>query len=84
MGGKCIGVGVADTPTGWSDTQEKAEYCAAKTIPDNNPNSLLFVDIVHPLVQSDVTWPFGHSHDDIDPTAWIETDENGEEHRYLA
>ena len=24
-----------------------------------------------------------HSWEDIDPTVWIETDENGEEHRYL-
>lgn len=42
-----------------------------------------FTDIGHPLV-SDTQTPNGpHSWEDIDPTAWIETDENGEEHRYL-
>lgn len=83
-GNKCIGVGVADTPTGWSTKEEKAAYCEEKGITDKKPNSLLFVDIGHALVQSDVTWPSAHGHDDIDPTAWIETDENGVEHRYLA
>lgn len=42
-----------------------------------------FKDIGKPLV-SDTQTPNGpHSWEDIDPTAWIETDENGEEHRYL-
>ena len=81
---KHIGVGVADTPTGWSSTEAKAAYCQAKGITDNNPTSNYFVDIGVPLVQNNVTWPFGHNHDDIDPTAWVETDENGVEHRYIA
>ena len=42
-----------------------------------------FKDIGKPLV-SDTQTPNGpHSWEDIDPTVWIETDENGEEHRYL-
>lgn len=83
-GVKHIGVAVADTPLGWSDTTAKAAYCQAKGIKDNNPESTYFVDIGVPLVQNNVTWPFGHNHDDIDPTAWVETDEAGVEHRYLA
>lgn len=43
-----------------------------------------FVDSGRPLVQGTVTEPQSSNWDDIDPTAWIETDENGEEHRYLA
>lgn len=42
-----------------------------------------FEDIGKPLV-SDAQTPNGpHSWEDIDPTVWIETDEKGEEHRYL-
>lgn len=42
-----------------------------------------FKDIGHPLV-SDTDTPRGpHTWEDLDPTIWIETDENGEEHRYL-
>lgn len=83
-GTKHIGVAVADTPLGWSDTDAKAAYCQAKGIKDNNPESKLFVDIGVPLVRDNITWPLGHSWDDIDPTAWVETDEKGVEHRYLA
>ncbi len=43
-----------------------------------------FVDIGEPLVKSTVTKPNTSTFNDIDPTAWIETDEDGEEHRYLA
>ncbi len=43
-----------------------------------------FVDIGQPLVKSSVTKPNTSTFNDIDPTAWIETDENGIEHRYLA
>lgn len=42
-----------------------------------------FEDIGHPLV-CNIDTPNGpHSWEDIDPTVWIETDEAGEEHRYL-
>lgn len=43
-----------------------------------------FVDIGQPLVRGSVTKPDTSSFNDIDPTVWIETDESGEEHRYLA
>lgn len=43
-----------------------------------------FVDIGEPLVRGSVTKPQLSTFNDIDPTAWVETDENGEEHRYLA
>ena len=58
-GGKCIGVAVADKPTG------------------------PFVDVGYPLVRNTDTTGSVHSWEDIDPSVWIETDENGEEHRYL-
>lgn len=83
-GVKHIGVAVADTPLGWSDADAKADYCENKGIKDNNPDSTYFVDIGVPLVQDNVTWPFHLGHDDIDPTVWVEKDENNVEHRYLA
>lgn len=43
-----------------------------------------FVDIGEPLVKGSITKPATSSFNDIDPTIWIETDDNGEEHRYLA
>jgi hypothetical protein len=43
-----------------------------------------FVDIGEPLVSGDLTSPDTSTYNDIDPTAWIETDEDGVEHRYLA
>ena len=43
-----------------------------------------FTDIGEPLVRGAQTKPATSSYNDIDPTAWIETDEEGVEHRYLA
>lgn len=43
-----------------------------------------FVDIGHSLVKGTFTTDEVNAWEDIDPTVWIETDENGEEHRYLA
>ncbi len=43
-----------------------------------------FVDIGQPLVKSTITKPNTSTFNDIDPTAWIETDEDGVDHRYLA
>ena len=43
-----------------------------------------FVDKGTPLVQGSFTTPESASHDDIDPTILIDTDEEGIEHRYLA
>ncbi len=37
-----------------------------------------------PLISGTFTTPETHSHDDIDPTVLITTDEDGTEHRYLA
>lgn len=42
-----------------------------------------FEDIGEPLVRGTLTEPQSSNWDDIDPTLWIETDESGEEHRYL-
>lgn len=43
-----------------------------------------FVDKGEALVKGSVTTGESSTWNDIDPTAWIETDENGVEHRYLA
>ena len=43
-----------------------------------------FRDIGHPVVKGTLTSDQTSFWDDIDPTAWIEKDQNGTEHRYLA
>lgn len=43
-----------------------------------------FVDKGEPLVKGTVTEPKSSTYNDIDPTVWIETDDAGVEHRYLA
>lgn len=43
-----------------------------------------FKDVGKPVVQGTVTEPQNSNWDDIDPTVWVDTDESGEEHRYLA
>lgn len=43
-----------------------------------------FVDIGKPLVKGSTTTNESSGWNDIDPTAWIETDASGVEHRYLA
>lgn len=43
-----------------------------------------FTDIGEALVPGPFTTGESSTWNDIDPTIWIETDENGEEHRYLA
>lgn len=42
-----------------------------------------FVDSGRALVRNSDTPSSVHGWEDIDPTVWIETDENGDEHRYL-
>ncbi len=42
-----------------------------------------FVDKGEPLVKGDFTTKETSGWNDIDPTVWIETDDKGEEHRYL-
>ena len=43
-----------------------------------------FTDIGAPIVRGSLTSDETSAWNDIDPTVWIENDENGEEHRYLA
>ncbi|MCH5350044.1 MAG: family 43 glycosylhydrolase [Oscillospiraceae bacterium] len=43
-----------------------------------------FEDIGEPVVKGSFTSDETSAWNDIDPTVWIEEDENGEEHRYLA
>ncbi|MBO5486410.1 MAG: family 43 glycosylhydrolase [Eubacterium sp.] len=43
-----------------------------------------FVDMGKPLVKGSTTTDESSAWNDIDPTAWIETDAKGVEHRYLA
>lgn len=43
-----------------------------------------FVDKGEPIVKGSVTTGESSAWNDIDPTAWIETDDSGAEHRYLA
>ena len=63
----------------WDKT---GKQCIGVAVSDS-PNGQ-FVDIGEPLVKSTMTKPNTSTFNDIDPTGWIETDENGEEHRYLA
>lgn len=42
-----------------------------------------FVDLGHALVKGSFTTDETSAWNDIDPTVWYETDEDGEEHRYL-
>lgn len=43
-----------------------------------------FHDKGEPLVKGTLTEPQTSNWNDIDPTVWVETDDSGEEHRYLA
>lgn len=43
-----------------------------------------YKDIGHPLVKGTLTTGQSSDWNDIDPTVWVETDEYGEEHRYLS
>ena len=43
-----------------------------------------FKDIGEPLVKGTVTEPQSSDWNDIDPTVWVEKDDKGVEHRYLA
>lgn len=42
-----------------------------------------FVDIGHPLIKGSLTENETSGWNDIDPTVWVEKDDNGEEHIYL-
>lgn len=82
-GKQSIGVAVADTPLGWSSEQAKADYCAAKNIPNRHPDNLHYVDLGQPLVKGTFTTSQSSDWNDIDPTVWVET-VDGVEHRYLS
>ena len=43
-----------------------------------------FRDIGHPIIKGTLTNDQSSNWDDIDPTVWVEKDQNGTEHRYLA
>ena len=43
-----------------------------------------FKDIGKSLVNGDLTEPQSNNWNDIDPTVWVDTDDKGNEHRYLA
>ena len=64
----------------WDKTSEGKQSIGVAVA--DNPTGP-FVDIGEPLVKGTFTTEQQNNHDDIDPTAWIETDENGVEHRYL-
>lgn len=63
----------------WDKTGKQCIGVAVSDLPTGE-----FVDIGEPLVRSSKTKPNTSTFNDIDPTAWIETDEDGVEHRYLA
>ncbi len=63
----------------WDKT---GKQCIGVAVSDSPTGT--FTDIGEPLVRSSVTKPNTSTFNDIDPTAWIETDDEGVEHRYLA
>ncbi len=84
-----IGVAVSSTPTGLNNivTVENDENGKPHVVLADSPQDK-FVDIGMPLIKDSDTGYHpeangGNDMSDIDPTAWIDVDENGEEHRYL-
>lgn len=64
----------------WDSTSEgKQSIGAAVSDSPTGP----FTDIGAPVVKGTVTTGESSAWNDIDPTVWVEKDENGEEHRYL-
>ena len=67
----------------WSKSSiDSGKQCIGVAVSDNPTSG--FKDIGKPLVKGSVTDPQTSDWNDIDPTAWIETDEKGVEHHYLA
>ena len=64
----------------WDSTSEGKQSIGVAV--SDNPVSG-FTDIGHPLVRGTDTPNESSTWNDIDPTVWIEADEQGEEHRYL-
>lgn len=65
----------------WDRTSEGKQSIGVAT--SNSPTGP-FTDIGQPLVKGTVTTPETSGWNDIDPTVWVETDDKGEEHRYLS
>lgn len=65
----------------WDKTSDGKQSIGVAT--SNSPTGP-FVDKGSPLVKGTLTEPQSSDWNDIDPTVLIDTDENGEEHRYLA
>lgn len=65
----------------WDSTSAGKQSIGVAT--SNSPTGP-FTDIGQPLVKGTVTTPETSGWNDIDPTVWVETDEKGEEHRYLS
>lgn len=64
------------------DSTSKGKQSIGVAVADNPTGP--FKDIGKPLVKGTLTEPETSGWNDIDPTAWIETDSKGVEHRYLA
>lgn len=65
----------------WDRTSEGKQSIGVAT--SDSPTGP-FTDIGQPLVKGTVTTPETSGWNDIDPTVWVETDDKGEEHRYLS
>lgn len=65
----------------WDSTSAGKQSIGVAT--SNSPTGP-FTDIGQPLVKGDITTPETSGWNDIDPTVWVETDEKGDEHRYLS
>lgn len=67
----------------WSkDDVDSGRQCIGVAVSDSPTGP--FKDKGTPLVKGSVTEPQTSEYNDIDPTAWIEKDAKGVEHRYLA
>ncbi len=67
----------------WAKTAiDNDKQCIGVAVSDSPTGG--FKDLGEPLVKGSVTDPQTSNWNDIDPTAWIEKDDKGVEHRYLA
>lgn len=64
----------------WDNTSDGKQSIGVAT--SDSPTGP-FTDIGNPLVKGTITTNESSTWNDIDPTVWIESGENGEEHRYL-
>lgn len=66
----------------WADKGDSGKQSIGVAVADKATGP--FIDLGQPLVKGSTTTNQTSDWNDIDPTAWIETDANGVEHRYLA